>query len=160
MGGRWLVLGLIALRCGSAPPPVGLPGADTRACIRADMGVCIRADTRVCIRADTRACPYRRLGLPTPLGLPGADMGVCIRADTRVCPYEDDDAMNVIGHDDERVGLHARIKRRQFVPNFVHHFSRIVQPHFAAHYLSKQAGTVLGAKGNKIRPCLVVIVAF
>jgi len=118
MGGRWLVLGLIALRCGSAPPPVGLPGADTRACIR-------------------------------------ADMGVCIRADTRVCPYEDDDAMNVIGHDDERIGLHARIKRRQFVPNIVHHPSCIVQPYFAPHHPSKQAGTVLGANGNKIRPWLV-----
>jgi len=35
---------------------------------------------------------------------------VHVRADTEVRPYEDDDAVQVIGHDDERVNVHANVK--------------------------------------------------
>jgi hypothetical protein len=66
----------------------------------------------------------------------------------------------MVGHNDECVGLHARVKCWQIVPYIVHHFSCIVQLHLIMHHLTKQKRPILRANGDKIRPRLAIIVAF
>jgi len=76
------------------------------------------------------------------------------------CPYEDDDAVNVIGHNDECVGLNAGVKCWQFVPHVLNHLTCIVQSHLTIHHLAKQTRPILRADGDEIRTRLAVVVTF
>jgi hypothetical protein len=109
-------------------------GADP---IGADTGVCPYR-WLTCIGADTGVCPCRwltciRIGANLIGADPiGADTGACpcrwltcIGADTGVCPYQNDDAMNMVWHDNECVYGYAGIMVRQIVPHIVYHPSRI-----------------------------------
>jgi len=66
--------------------------------------------------------------------------------------------MDMIGHRNKSVGLHAGVERWYFIPYGLDYPPGIIQPHFAVHHLAKQTRPVLRAKGDKIRPGLGVIV--
>jgi hypothetical protein len=67
--------------------------------------------------------------------------------------------MDMIGHDNECIDIDARIIGRDFIPNRLNHFPRIVQTHFSIHNIPEQAFPVLGAKGDEIGPFLGIIVS-
>ena len=74
-----------------------------------------------------------------------------MRAATGGRPYEDN-SVDVVGHDDKRVNVGARIKHRQFVPNLLDHQARIIQPHDPIDDLAEKARSALHAEGDGIRP--------
>ncbi len=49
------------------------------------------------------------------------------RAATGGRPYQNDDAVDVVGHDGIPVDLYARIENRQFIPNRLHHPPRVAE---------------------------------
>lgn len=59
--------------------------------------------------------------------------------------------MEMVGHDDECVGLHVWEFVMPFGPPFFHHPSRLVQPHLPIHHLAEQTGPILGHEGDEIR---------
>ena len=81
----------------------------------------------------------------------------CNGAGTGACPYEDDDGVDVVGHGDECIDIHARIMERDGVPNRVHHATGIIQPHRLVHDLAQQANAVVHAEGDEIRAGLRII---
>jgi hypothetical protein len=69
-------------------------------------------------------------------------------------PYglnEQQDSMNVVGHDDKRIYSHLGEMPRNGVPAGRHKTARSVAPHLALYYLAKQALVVAGADGDKVR---------
>ena len=50
-----------------------------------------------------------------------------------------DNGMNMVGHDDKPIDIDARIMGRDFIPNRLRHNPRIVQPHFPIHNPPEQA---------------------
>src|SRR5688500_8543989 len=74
-----------------------------------------------------------------------------MRAATGGRPYEDN-SVDVVGHDDKRVNVGARIKHRQFVPNTLNHLARTIQSHGPIDDLAEKARSGLHAEGDEIRP--------
>ena len=86
-------------------------------------------------------------------------IGTKARAATGGRPYEDDDSMDVVGHDGKPVDVHARIENRQFGPDRFYHLAGVVQLHLAVNNLAEEAGAGLGDDGDEIGPGLGVIVS-
>jgi len=51
---------------------------------------------------------------------------VRIRAGTGACPYDDNDAVDVIGHNNEFINLDTYIMTWNFVPHCLNHFAGFV----------------------------------
>jgi len=91
------------------------------------------------------------------------------RARTGACPYrmrgtcgdrfagQNDDAVDVVGHDHKRVHVHAGIMVGHFIPHRLHHAPRIVHVHAPIDDRAEQAFAVLRANRDEIRARLGVI---
>jgi hypothetical protein len=69
-------------------------------------------------------------------------------------PYslnEQQDAVNVVGHDDKRIHRHMPEMPRNRVPAGRYNTAPSVAPHLALYYLAEQALVVAGADGDKVR---------
>ena len=91
--------------------------------------------------------------MANPLWLPRI-----IGAGTGACPYENDDAVHMVGHDDKRVYIDARVTLRQFAPYCLDHLAGAVQDHFPTGYLAEHSLPVLRADGHEIRSGLSIII--
>jgi hypothetical protein len=81
--------------------------------------------------------------------------GTACRAPTR----NGDDAMQVVGHDDEGVQFNQWEMVRDILPTTPRDFTRLVRVHFAVDDMAEQAGAFVGAHRDEIRPWLSVIMS-
>jgi len=81
-----------------------------------------------------------------------------LRAGTAACPYKNNNSMNMVRHDDERIALDVRIMIWQFIPNHLHHPSRIIRAHFSINDMTKQTGSMEGHNSNEIRSGLCIVI--
>jgi hypothetical protein len=68
-------------------------------------------------------------------------------------PYglnEQQDSVNVVGHDHKRIHNHMPEMPRNRVPAGRHNIALSVAPHLALYNLAKQALVVAGADGDKV----------
>ena len=69
-------------------------------------------------------------------------------------PYgldEQQDAVDVVGHDDKHIYSHMAEMTGNGVPAGRHNTARSVAPHLAVYNLAKQALVVAGTDGDKVR---------
>jgi hypothetical protein len=71
---------------------------------------------------------------------------------------QSDDGVDVVGHDDELVRLHASISAGQFVPHGLDHATGGVQFHIRTSDATEQTNVPLRADGHEIPTRLRVIV--
>jgi hypothetical protein len=65
--------------------------------------------------------------------------------------HEQEDAVDVVGHDHERVYSHMAEMPRDRVPAGRHNTARSVAPHLALYNVAKQMLVVAGTDGDKVR---------
>ena len=65
--------------------------------------------------------------------------------------HEQEDAVDVVGHDDKRIYRHMAEMPRNRVPAGRYNIARSAAPHLALYNLAKQALVVAGADGDKVR---------
>lgn len=66
-------------------------------------------------------------------------------------PYELDDAVDVIGHDDKFMQYDMGADMFRFAPFFIRDDSQFIQLHFTINNFPKQRHPVMGANGNEIQ---------
>ena len=74
------------------------------------------------------------------------------RATTGGCPYNDNDAVNMIRHNNEFIYIYSRVMEWDFIPHGLIHVARIVQYHFPVHNVPEQTFPVLRTNGDEIGP--------
>lgn len=90
-----------------------------------------------------------RRGTPCGGPIPG---GWLISGSHKARPDQNDNTVDVVGHDDERIQHNTRKTNGQGKPLIPYHPSRIFQLDRPADDIPKQAESVLNDDGDEIRP--------
>ncbi len=78
------------------------------------------------------------------------------------CPYgirNQNDAVDVIGHDDKCIQFCVQEMNRDFIPARLHDTAELVLAHFPRHHLAEQVFVVEGADGDEICTGLGVVIS-
>jgi hypothetical protein len=97
------------------------------------------------------------IGVVTGIDVVGVGNGAGAATGGRPC--QDDDAVAMVGHNDEFVDVDTWIKRWDLIPNILDHVSCFVPLHRTIGNLSENACSVLCADGDKIGSRARVVVA-
>ena len=84
------------------------------------------------------------------------------RGDSRIAltrvGCNDDDAVQVVGHDNVRVQFHVRVPHCQPLPRVHNQLPGVVQSHFAVDYIAEQGPAFVGHDSNVVGAILGVVV--
>ena len=65
-------------------------------------------------------------------------------------PYDVNDCVEMVGHDDRFIQFDLRVSRREGIPHVPHKFAAWIQYHCPAGNLSKHGFTAMGDNGDEI----------